>query len=68
VPEPVTLLGVKAPQVRPAGTVSVRLTTPANPFTAVTVTVEVAEDPAGTEVGEVALMVKSWKLKDAVAE
>lgn len=68
VPEPVTLLGVMAPQVRPAGTVSVRLTTPANPFTAVTVIVEVAEDPAGTEAGEAALTVKSWKVKEAVAE
>ncbi len=43
VPEPVTLVGVIAPQVRPAAGVSVRLTTPANPFNAVTVTVEVAD-------------------------
>ena len=59
VPEPVTLVGVNAPQVSPAGTVSVRLTTPANPFTEVTVMVEVAEDPAGTELGEVTAIVKS---------
>lgn len=52
----------------PEGTVSVRLTTPANPFRAVTVIVELADDPAGTEAGEVALMVKSWKLKNADAE
>ena len=52
----------------PAGTVSVRATTPVNPFTAVTVMVEVAEEPAGTEPGEVAAMVKSvtWKVTDAV--
>ncbi len=43
VPEPVTLVGVIAPQVRPAAGVSVRLTTPANPFNAVTVMVEVAD-------------------------
>ncbi len=43
VPEPVTLVGVIAPQVRPAGGVSVRLTTPANPFWAVTVIVDVAD-------------------------
>jgi len=43
VPELVTLPGVIAPQVRPAGTVSVRVTTPVNPFTAVTVIVEVAD-------------------------
>jgi hypothetical protein len=43
VPEPVTLDGVIAPQVRPAGGVSERLTTPANPFSAVTVIVEAAD-------------------------
>ena len=43
VPEPVTLVGLIAPQVRPAGGVSVRLTTPANPFNAVIVIVEVAD-------------------------
>lgn len=59
VPEPVTLVGVNAPHVSPAGTVSVRLTTPVNPFTAVTVMVEDAEEPAGTEAGDVAAMVKS---------
>ena len=59
VPEPVTLVGVNAPHVSPAGTVSVRLTTPVNPFTAVMVMVEVAEEPAGTDAGEVAAIVKS---------
>ena len=67
VPEPVTLDGVIAPQVRPAGTVSVRVTTPAKPFTAVIVIVEVAEEPAGTGAGDVAAMVKSTKLNVAVA-
>ena len=67
VPEPVTVPGVIAPQVRPAGTVSVRVTTPAKPFTAVIVIVEVAEEPAGTAAGDVAAMVKSTKLNVAVA-
>ena len=67
VPEPVTLVGVIAPQVRLAGTVSVRLTTPANPFTAVIVIVEVAETPALTAAGEDAAIVKSWTVKVAVA-
>ncbi len=67
VPEPVTLVGVIAPQVNPAGGVSVRDTTPANPFRAVTVIVEVPE--AGkVAVGEVAAILKSTKLKVAVAE
>lgn len=57
--EPVTLVGVIAPQVSSAGTASVRATTPVNPFTVVTVTVEVTEEPAGTEAGEVAAIVKS---------
>ena len=43
VPEPVTLVGEIAPQVRLAGTVSVRLTIPVKPLTAVTVMVEVAD-------------------------
>ncbi len=52
VPEPVTLAGVIAPQVRPAGGVSVRLVTPAKPFRAVIVIVEVADEPAFTAAGE----------------
>ena len=59
VPEPVTLLGVIAPQLKLAGTVSVRATTPANPFTAVTVIVDVAETPALTGAGDEAEIVKS---------
>jgi len=46
VPEFVTLRGVITPQVKLAGTVSVRDTVPVNPFTAATVIVEVAEVPA----------------------
>jgi hypothetical protein len=43
VPEPVTLVGVIAPQVNPAAGESVRLTTPAKPLSAVIVIVEVAD-------------------------
>jgi hypothetical protein len=68
VPEPVTLAGVIAPQVKPAGGVSVRDTTPAKPFRAVTVIVEVAELVGNVTVGEVAAIVKSTKLKVADAE
>ena len=68
VPEPVTLVGVIAPHVRPAGGVSVRLTTPANPLSAVMVMVDVAEDPALTAAGLDAAIVKSTKLKVALAE
>jgi len=68
VPEPVTVVGVMAPQVRPAAGVSVRLTIPAKPFWAVIVIVEVADWPALTAAGEEAAMVKSTKLKVAVVE
>jgi hypothetical protein len=68
VPAPVTLVGVIAPQVRFAGTVSVRLTIPVNPLTAVTVMVEVADVPTVTAAGEAAAMVKSRTVKVAVAE
>ena len=67
VPDPVTVPGVIAPHVNPAGTVSVRVTTPANPFIAVIVMVETAEDPALTAAGEEAAIVKSTKLNVAVA-
>jgi len=59
VPEPTTLLGVIAPHVRPAGAESVRLTVPAKPFKAVTVIVDIAEEPALTAAGLVAAIVKS---------
>src|SRR4029077_5059912 len=68
VPELVTLVGVIAPQVRLAGTVSVNETVPVNPLTAATVIVEVAETPALTAAGEVAEIVKSVTVKVAVVE
>jgi hypothetical protein len=66
----VILLGVIAPQVKLAGTVSVRLTVPLKTPTAVTVMVELAEVPTVTAAGEVADIVKSLLLtvKVAVAE
>ena len=64
----VTLDGVMAPQVKLAGTVSVRLTVPVKPFTAATVIVEVADVPTVTAAGEVAAMVKSVTVNVAVAE
>ncbi len=68
VPEPVTVLGVIAPQVRLAGTVSVSDTTPEKPFNPVIVIVDVAELPTVTVAGDVAAMVKSTKLNVAVVE
>ena len=68
VPELVTLVGVIAPQVRLAGTVSVKDTVPVKPLTAVTVIVEVAETPALTAAGDVAVTEKSVTVKVAVAE
>ena len=60
VPEPVTLLGVMAPQVRLVGTVSVMDTRLENPLRLVMVMVDVADWPALTAAGEVAEMPKSW--------
>jgi len=68
VPEFVTLVGVIAPQVRFAGTVSVSDTVPVNPLTAATVMVEVADVPTVTAAGEVAAIVKSVTAKVAVVE
>ncbi len=67
VPEPVTVFGVIAPQVGPAGTASVRLTIPVNPFRAVTVIVEVTELPGLPET-DAADIVKSITVKVAVVE
>ncbi len=64
----VTLAGLMAVQVRPAGSgVSDRATVPAKPFTPVTVIVDTAEEPALTAPGEIAAMVKSTKVNVAVA-
>jgi hypothetical protein len=67
-PEPVTLLGVIVPQVRPSGIVSVRLTVPAKWLIALIVMVDVAEEPALAGEGEDAAIPKSWMWKtgDAV--
>ena len=65
VPELVTLVGEIAPQVKPVGTVSVRLTVPVNPFTAVTVIVDEAAVLTVVE-GEVAAIVKSVTVNVAV--
>ncbi len=70
VPEPVTLVGVSV-HVRPVVglMLEVRLTTPLNPWRAVTVIAEVAAVPAFTVtlVG-LAAIVKSWTVKATVAE
>ncbi len=63
-----TLVGLIEPQVRLAGTVSVRLTVPVNPLTAVTVMVEAADVPTVTAAGDVAETAKSVTVKVAVAE
>ena len=62
----VTLAGLIAPQVRFAGTVSVKDTVPVKPLRAVTVIVEVAEVPAVTAAGDVAAVLKSVTVKVAV--
>ena len=67
VPELVTLAGVIAPHVSPDGTVSVRVTVPVNELSAVTVIVEVRVDPVVPD-GDVAVIVKSLTVKDAVVE
>jgi hypothetical protein len=68
VPEFVTLVGVIAPQVRLAGTVSVSDTVPVKPLTAAIVIVEVADVPTVTAAGEVAAILKSVTVNVAVAE
>ncbi len=69
VPEPVTVPGLIAVQDRPEGSgVSDSATVPPKPFCPVTVIIDVATRPAGTDPGEVAVIVKSTKLKVAVAE
>jgi hypothetical protein len=60
------LVGVMAPQVSPAGTLSVSETVPVNPLTAVMVIVETSEEPTGAGDGEVADTVKSVIVKVAV--
>ncbi len=62
------LAGVIAPQVRPDGTESLRLTAPAKPFSAATVIVDVVEEVALAGAGEDADIVKSWNRNIAIAE
>ena len=62
------LAGVIAPQVRPDGRESLKVTPPAKPFTAATVIVDVAEAAAFAGAGEDADMVKSWNRNTAIAE
>ena len=61
------LLGVMLPHVRPEGTVSVRLTTPAKWLMELIVMVDVTEDPALTGAGDDAAIPKSWTWKIGVA-
>ena len=71
VPEPATELGVIAPQVNPAGTVSVKETALAKPPCAAIVIVDVADWPTVTAAGELAAIVKSCaalNVKVAVVE
>jgi hypothetical protein len=68
VPEPVMLPGVIVPQLRFNGAMSAREIVPANPLRAVMVIVEVADWPVLTATGEDAAMLKSWKVKLALAE
>ena len=65
-PDPVIVLGVMFPQVRPEGIVTVRLTIPAKWFTVVTVTVVMEELPTLDGAGELAMIVKSWYWNMAV--
>ena len=67
VPDPVILPGVMVPQVRPDGTVSVRLTTPAKWLIASIVMVDIAEEPALTGAGDDAAIPKSWTWNIGVA-
>src|SRR5229473_2201478 len=57
-----------APQTKPAGTVSVRVLVPVNPLSPTTVMVDVADAVASTAAGELAAIVKSVSRNVAVAE
>ena len=61
------LFGLIAPQVRLAGTVSVRLTVPVKPLIAVTVIVDVADVPTVIAAGDVAAIEKSVTVNVTVA-
>ena len=67
-PELVTLVGMIEAQVKPEGTVSVRLIVPVNPLTAVTVIADVTDAPAVVAAGEVAVTVKSVTVNVVVVD
>ena len=67
-PDAIMLDGLNEPQVRPGGAVMLKVTVPANPLTAATVTVDVGDWPALTGAGDVAVMVKSWNRRRTVVE
>ena len=67
-PDAKMLVGLSEPQVRPGGVLMLKVTVPANPLTAATVTVEVDDWPALTAAGDVEVMVKSWNRKTTVPE
>ena len=66
VPEPMTLVGDIVLQVSPDGTAAENVTVPANPLTALTLMLEVANEPTLTVGGAEATTVKSTKLNFAV--
>jgi len=67
VPDPVTLLGEMLPQVRPEGTVGLKVTTPAKWLRLVTVNVVMEELPASAGLGGLAAIVKFTNWKNEVA-
>jgi len=67
VPDPITFVGTIDPQVRPDGTISVRLTVPAKWLTLDIVIVDVPDEPTLTGAGVDASIPKSWNWKRAVA-
>jgi len=62
------LLGVTTPHVRPEGVLSVNRIVPAKPFNGLIVIVDCAEDPGGTDAGEVAVIAKSRNSSMTVVE
>src|SRR5256885_17204606 len=64
VPEPLTLLGVTEPQLRLEGTMSEIVIVPVKPFNAVSVMVDVPDEPTEIEAGGDALIVKARELEN----
>lgn len=65
-PDPMRLAGLIVPQVRPDGTVYVRLTFPAKRFRLVIMIVVMTEEPALTEAGADPVIAKSRNWNRAV--